>query len=498
MMGKFIAFIIFTANYNNNMRIFDFFKKKNNRQENVSTPVQYNEMPEEKVVEKVVEEVVETIPEVSAQPIEEVVISEQYKKIRIYNDYIMYSIALQLRGDLAPISAFEKENGEVEGFAYMVTEEGYTLSAEEVIERMTTKFESELEEGKIKSYMILYHSQFDNDGNHSLATRENEFKAITMAYHFEGENQDKMALPYVFENDNITYKGIVEFSHEENNDIMNTQLVEGKNYFTNMEPIKAPEVTNEAGIKIRKSNVPSLINTWSGIFGHDNFQNNPSYADRLITLLKECKANELDFEENKASKMEFADVKFKTLFNEEFGTIYPEIKTDFSLDFETKVISELENASNEEAIVAGPARDTFGVWFFATDYAEKREQYLVQPHLQINLSGIAFVLDVHQDFDLPDGTKMSEEFTTYMPSKDLPNYACFDFIGKVIDFKETVLFEDGSVKAYIVKLKLVTHEEREDFFTIDVFVHQDNMRFETLTKGMKVAGLLQLQGKIAE
>ncbi|MGU3377349.1 hypothetical protein [Chryseobacterium sp. M5A1_1a] len=498
MMGKFIAFIIFTANYNNNMGIFDFFKKKNSRQENVSTPVQYNEIPEEKLVEQEAEEVVDTMQEVSSQPIEEMKISEQYEKIRIYNDYIMYSIALQLRGDLAPISAFEKENGEVEGFAYTVTEEAYALSAEKVIEKMETKFENELEEGKIKSYMILYHSQFDNDGNHRLATSENEFKAITMAYHFKGEDQNKTALPYVFENDNITYKGIAEFSHEENNDIMNTQLVEGKNYFTNMEPIKAPEITNEAGIKIRKSNVPSLINTWSGIFGHDNFQNNPSYTNHLITLMKECKANEPDFEKDKAGKMEFTDVKFKTFFNEEFGTIYPEIKTNFSLNFETKVISELENGSNQEAIVAGSARDTFGVWFFATDYAEKRDQYLTQPHLNINLSGIAFVLDVHEDFDLPDGTKMSEEFTTYMPSKDLPNYACLDFIGKVIDFKKTVLLEDGSIEAYMVKLKLITHEEMDDFFTIDVFVSKENMRFDTLTKGMKVAGLLQLQGKIAE
>ncbi|AZA77944.1 hypothetical protein EG347_10640 [Chryseobacterium sp. G0186] len=497
-MGLFIPFIIFTANYNNNMGIFDFFKKKNNRQENVSTPVQHYEMPEEKVVEEVVEQAVDTIPEVPSQPEEEKKVSEQYEKIRIYNDYIMYSIALQLRGDLAPISAFENQNGEVEGFAFMVTEEAYTLSAEEVIERMETKFENELNAGKIKSYMILYHSQFDNDGNHTLAAREGEFKAITLAYHFNGEEQDKIALPYIFENDNLTYKGFTEFSQEENNEIMNTQLVEGKNYFTNMEPIKAPEIINEAGIKVRKSNVPSLVNTWSGIFGHDSFQNNRSHSDDLINLLKECKANEPEFEKDKASKLEFADVKFKTLFNEEFGTIYPEIKTDFLLDFETKVISELENAANQEAIVAGPARDTFGVWFFATDYAEKREQYLAQPHLKINLSGIAFVLDAHVDFDLPDGTKMSEEFTTYMPSKDLPHYACFDFIGKIIDFKETEIFEDGRVKGYILKLKLITHEEMEDFFTIDVFVSKENMRFDTLTKGMKVAGVLQLQGKIAE
>ncbi len=93
---------------------------------------------------------------------------------------------------------------------------------------------------------------------------------------------------------------------------------------------------------------------------------------------------------------------------------------------------------------------------------------------------------------------MSEDFTTYAPSESLPNYACFDFIAQIVDFKETELLEDGSIKGYILKLKLITHEDSEDFFTIDAFVNKENIRFETLTKGMKVTGALQLQGKIAE
>lgn len=196
------------------------------------------------------------------------------------------------------------------------------------------------------------------------------------------------------------------------------------------------------------------------------------------------------------SKTEFEDVRFKTIVTDELSTIIPEVKTDYTLDFETRSVREWENALNLQAIVAGAARNTFGVWFFATDYAENRNAYLTQPHLNINISGVVLILDAHQDTDLPDGTKMSEEFTTYMPSQTLPNYACFDFIAKVVDFKETTLLEDGSVKGYILKLKLITHEESEDFFTIDAFVNKENMRFENLTKGMKVTGAVQLQGKI--
>lgn len=472
------------------MGIFDFFKKKNNNQENVSTLVQEMEMPEEKIVE----EVVETIPEIPSQPAEEPKVNEEYEKIKVYNDYIVYSIALQLRGEYTPISAFEKENGEVEGFAYMVTEDAYALAPQQAIAQMEEKFENELQEGKIRSYMILYHSQFDNNGNHNPATQDGEFRAISLAYHFAGSDKAKTGLPYIFENQNITYKGFAEFSHEENNEIMNHQLIDGKDYFPNTEGITAPEMTNEAGIIIRKSNVHNLVNTWSGVFGHQNFQTK-DYGQYLSTVLMQSTVSDPTGEAK--NKTEFEDVRFKTIVTDELSTIIPEVKTDYTLDFETRSIREWENALNLQAIVAGPARDTFGVWFFATDYAENRNIYMTQPHQKVNISGIVLILDVHTNTDLPDGTKMSEDFTTYAPSQDLPNYACFDFIGQVVDFKETELLEDGSVKGYILKLKLITNEENEDFFTIDAFVNKENMRFEAPTRGMKVTGALQLQGKIA-
>lgn len=476
------------------MGIFDFFKKKNSRQENVSTPVQEIDRPEEKIAVEVVEEVVETTPEITQEiPSQPQPVNENYEKIKTYNDYIVYSIALQLRGEYTPIAAFEKENGEIEGFVYMVTEDAYALPVHEAISKMEEKFENELKEGKVRSYMILYHSQFDNNDNHSPATQEGEFKAISLSYHFKGADKAKTGLPYIFENETVTYKGFAEFSHEENNGIMNHQLIDGRDYFTNTEGIAAPETTNEAGIIVRKSNVHNLVNTWSGIFGHENFQTK-DYGQYLSTVLMQSTVAD-PLGESK-SKTEFEDVRFKTIVTDELSTIIPEVKTDYTLDFETRSVREWENALNLQAIVAGPARNTFGVWFFATDYAENRNAYLTQPHLNINISGVVLILDAHQDTDLPDGTKMSEEFTTYMPSQTLPNYACFDFIAKVVDFKETTLLEDRSVKGYILKLKLITHEESEDFFTIDAFVNKENMRFENLTKGMKVTGAVQLQGKI--
>lgn len=479
------------------MGIFDFFKKKESRQKDSNIPVQLNEASD-KNVEKVVEETIDIAPDVPLQPDEKKKVSNQYEKIKVYKDYIVYSIALQLRGDFAPISAFENEKGKVEGFAYMIMDSSYGLSAQQVIDRMEEKFERELKKGKINSYIILYHSQFNDDGNHSLATNEEELKAITLSYHFKDSEQGKIAMPYVFENENISYKGFAEFSHEENNEIMNNQLIESKDYFTNREEIKVPESINEAGIKITKSNIHTLGNMWGGIFGYESLQNNETFSQYLMQTMALCRMEDPSYEQDKIKHTEFKDVKFRTIVSGDFSTILPEIKTDFSIDFETKEISEWENADNLEAIVAGPGRNTFGVWFFATDYAENKNRYLTQTHLNVNISGIVFVLDIHENTDLPDGTKMSEEFTSYIPSKDLPNYACFDFIGKLIDFRETEVLVDGSSKGYMLKLRLITSEERDDFFTIDAYINKENMRFDTLSKGMKLTGALQLQGKIAE
>lgn len=202
--------------------------------------------------------------------------------------------------------------------------------------------------------------------------------------------------------------------------------------------------------------------------------------------------------DEKGKYTEFKDVTFRTIISDDFNTIYPEVKTDFTLDFETKEIREWENVENKEAIVGGLGREAFGLWFFPTDYAENKNKYQAQNKLNINISGIIFVLDLHQSFDLPDGTKTDEEFTAYKPSQDLPDYGCIDFIGKVLDIKETELLPDGSVKGFILKLRLITNSEMENFFTVDAFVSKENMRFAALRVGMQVAGAMQLQGKIAE
>ncbi|MDH6250965.1 hypothetical protein M2347_000692 [Chryseobacterium sp. H1D6B] len=421
-----------------------------------------------------------------------------YDKIKIYNEYIVNFIGLQLRGDYAPVAAYENENGGVQGFLYLVTDDSYTISAQEVIDKMEDRFENELKDGRIKSYIILYHSQFENNNNHKLALKEEDLKAVSILYHFKDSDKAKIGLPYVFENDEINYKGFSDFSQEQNNEIMNTQLVEGHDYFKDREEVKAPESENEIGIRMKKSNTGTLANTWGGVFGHERFQNS-QISDYLIQLMALNKMDSPDEKEGLSFyQTSFEEITFKTILSEDFNTIYPEVNTDFVLNFETKEINEWENAADLEAVVAGAGRDTFGLWFFATDYAENRNVYAAKKDLNVKISGIAFVLDIHNDDTLSDGAKLGKDFTGYFPSKDLPNHACFDFIGLLEDFKETELLDDKSVKGFMLKLRLITNAEQADFFTIDVFVNKENMRFNDLTKGMKLTGALQLQGKIAE
>jgi hypothetical protein len=106
------------------------------------------------------------------------------------------------------------------------------------------------------------------------------------------------------------------------------------------------------------------------------------------------------------------------------------------------------------------------------------------------------VLDV---FKIPDGDiKYAEDFAGYFPNKDVPNYGCFDFIGVLEDLKETSLLPSNSLKGYILNVRLINQPEVKDFFTIDMYVTPENMRFTELKKGMHLTGMFQLQGQIAQ
>ena len=425
-----------------------------------------------------------------------------YSYISRYNEYIVRFITMQQQGNYAPIAAYEKPTGEIVGFLYLMADgDSYSLSADEVIKKMEARFEAQLNKDEINSYTIFYHSQFNNDDNHQLANADNELKAISIAYNFKNGPAGKIGLPYQFDNEGVSYQSFAVFNEQENNAIFTTQLKQGFNYFQHKERAEAPETENAIGLKIKKSNNLNLDNMWCGIFGFETYRK-PDGADVLEShyksaLLELMLDGEMRKEGVVVSTIDFSDSSFVAVVQDgKAKTILPIIKTDYIVPVENKSINEWENVNNLEAIVSGSGRNTFGVNYFATDYCTNREQYLSQKQLNVKLSGIAFVLDVYQktsDGDVP----MADDFCAYLPSKDLPQYGCCDFIGILEDFKYTRFLLDNSGRGYILKVRLINHPEIIDCFTIDMFVNSENMRFTELTKGMHVTGMFQLQGRIA-
>lgn len=446
------------------MGLFDFFKKKDKEQEK-STPL--------------------------------------FDAFQPYSTYLSIYINMQSQGNYAPIAAYEKPNGELEGFLYAHGEDdSYFIPATQTVENMKNHLEQQLQQEAIKSYAIFYHSKYNRDDNHGVATLQQDLKAISVVYHFEREGKGAVALPYVFKQEEITYAGIANFSKEENDSLFKVVLEQEKDYFQDKVEIKPPSYENEIGLTIKQSNTQTLQHTWGGLLGFENYEKGEVNAilEQHSYLLYD---KEPVWQQGAiaVSELKYQDVTFKAVnYQGSFIGLLPIIRTTYTVPFETKAIQEWEHVHQLEAIVSGRGRDTFGLWFYATDYAENRKQYHSQKNLEVHISGIAFVVDAYQPepSEGEEGPQFSEDFTAYMPSNNLPHHACFDFIGELEAFRTTTLLENNSHQAHILTVRLITNAEQKDFFTIDIYVTPENRRFEELEVGMKLTGLFQMQGRIVE
>jgi hypothetical protein len=427
----------------------------------------------------------ETIPEI------EIPKSELFHSLSKYHAYVPQFFAMHQNGNFAPISAYEKKDGEVIGFLYAIDDKsGYNSPVEEVIHQMLERLETMLANEEINSYILLYYSQFNNDDNHKIATQSKELKGITLQYKFATGPAGKIgSSPVAFIEQGLAFYGFSNFSREENEIIITTILESDKVYFQDKIEIKAPSFENEIGLTITKSNSRDLINTWCGIFGFETYKK-PDGGNILIRYTALARFKDEIFRNDKiiVSLLSSKDVSVKVVCRDkDILTLLPAITTDRIVDIENNSIEEWENRDNMEAIISGVGKDTFALSYLAIDYAENSDRYLTQRKLNIKISGIAFVLDIH-----------NEEYTAYLYSSYLPGYACFDFLGILEEFRETNVFDDDRFPGYILKTRLITHPETEDFFTIDIFVAKENMRFARLIKGMRISGMAQFMGKIAD
>jgi hypothetical protein len=291
--------------------------------------------------------------------------------------------------------------------------------------------------------VVLFHSSLEDDSDRAVGENHDDLKAISVSYSFANGSKGTASLPYKFEKDKLSYTGVKEFSANENRILFNTEVKAGKEYFAEREEIKQPVSENAIGLKIKKSNTQSLSNTWCGIFGFERFRrpNGGQIVREYFAMAMESKPV---YTSGPLSVFEhhLAGLTFRAVCMNDYGiSILPAVKTDYVLDISTREIDEWENVECTEAIVAAKARDTFCVWFYATDYAKNRNRYLAEKNLNIQISGIAFVLDIYKNEPSKSELKFSDDFTSYMPNGDLTNYGCFDFIGQLEYIREVDMAE---------------------------------------------------------
>jgi hypothetical protein len=171
------------------------------------------------------------------------------------------------------------------------------------------------------------------------------------------------------------------------------------------------------------------------------------------------------------------------------ANVFPYFKPNTTIQFLPHRLTEWDAAI--EAEVEGEAQETFGLSFYAADYAINQSLYRSGQNLEVKISGLALVIDKNEPVEI-NGIPVSQDFAALLPNKEAGEICFYDFIGKLIHFEAHKVNE--FIDGYILTLKLINHGD-EDIFTIDVFANRQNMRITDLYEGMSLAGCLWLQGE---
>jgi hypothetical protein len=427
--------------------------------------------------------------------------SEVYKVVSKYNEYTKLFVNMMANGNYAPIAAYEKPTGEIVGYLYVTKDESYMLSVEQVIAAMKEEFGDRLHKNSINSYAIYYHSLFNNDNNHTIVDGELEPKAISIILKDKNNFSNTIAVPYTFEGEGFSIGPMTGVTNEEYKQILETALQEGKDYFQERIEREPKMIENEAGITIKTVNNGKVGDFWGGMLGFEFFRNSsPDMLMQYIALAR-TKNNPIKVA---AAAAEVHELAFDRLTLRVIGThknivsSFPTVQTSYAIEVEHRQIDEWEHSDNLEAIIHGKGRDTFAILYYATDYAFNREKYLQNKFHRVQLSAILYVLDIPSDEKEEGDVKFSDDFCMYMPSQEYAEFGCYDFVGILENIEKTTYLDNSEHRGYILKIRLINNEKVEDFFTIDMFVNEKNMRFSDLVLGMKLTGMFQLLGEIAE
>lgn len=497
------------------MGIFDFFKGKNKDKKNEKpaeqndgkeeTPSSENINPEPEneppapEVREAPQEIVPPNQETPATP--EIPATPEFQLLLKYRDHFAVFRQMQLRGNYAPVSAYEKPDGSLHGFLFRSRDRYVDLTAGTAVQKMKEKFQSELANGEIASYWIGYHSPWNQDGNFAVAEEDHELKAMAFCFGWPEVPEGHIAFPYDLSGDTMNWHPFEEFSRPQNDALFGYQPQEGINFFQDEEWMDHDFVENEHGIEVAQAG-GQMGDTLAGIFGFQFFysEEGKNYLNATIALALHLspRKDEPGFVYH---SLDGDYVSLQTLTHDgSIQTFIPVVHTDRILPFKTKNIREWANVGGIEAVLEGGGRDTFLVRFYATDYTKNKHRYLTEQNLDIKMAGIAFAFQAGGlNESRPEGEpKFADDFCGYFPNQDYFYLGVVDFTGIVVDFKEVQANEHLREKAYMVTVKLINKEDDPDFFVVDVYVHKTTMNFTHLENGMTVKGAIQFVGHIAE
>lgn len=264
-----------------------------------------------------------------------------------------------------------------------------------------------------------------------------------------------------------------------------------------------PSLKADPAIRLHHSTHGRHGDHHGGMFGFERLQEGNAgdviNAMMAIALTKSSEDDELEllqipFTEMEATATGEAGVGVLTM-GEQMISAFPYLKPTRAMPFTTKDIHRWQNVNNLEADIVGNGKDTFGLGFFATNWAARKEDFYAQQRIEIKLSAILFVVRNFVPEPPEEGQPgFAPDFCGYFPHQDLPGDTYYDFIGMLREVKE-VTIPGGT--GYLLELQLINQEDDPDLFVVEAFANADNVQMEEMPKvGDHVTGTLWFQGEI--
>lgn len=173
--------------------------------------------------------------------------------------------------------------------------------------------------------------------------------------------------------------------------------------------------------------------------------------------------------------------------------VFPYLKTDLIISFQTKNIIEWETRNLLEAEIQGSLDNGLSLGFYATDYAANKSKYKSRQDINVKLS--AFVLEIGNSERDKDDLQSSENIAGYWPSEQYGLYSYFEFEGTRLGLESADI--DILSRGGILKLKISDSKHRKDLI-IEAYITTSNIRASKANNSNNVTGTLWFQGELAE